>query len=200
VIGLLERKGFKVCELEMDQKRDGFSAEAEGRPLVVLGQIDNTPRKRMTCVHEAAHIILPMPEDEKLEEKIAYRFAGAFLLPQEVFVYEFGKFRHRIGLSELMELKDVFGVSMMGIMMRAKQLQMISNETHVKFCKYANKQGWRKMGEPDDDRCMCDETPARFKQLVRRAVAEENFTLSKGAALLKLDLNSFRKELQGMVV
>jgi Zn-dependent peptidase ImmA (M78 family)/transcriptional regulator with XRE-family HTH domain len=200
VVGLLERKGFKVCELELDLKMDGFSAEADGRPLVVLGQIDNKPRKRMTCVHEAAHIILPMPDDDKLEEKIAYRFAGAFLLPQEVFVYEFGKFRNRIGLSELMELKDVFGVSMMGIMVRAKQLQMISNETYVKFCKYANKPGWRKKGEPDDGRCMCDETPARFKQLVRRAVAEERITLSKGAALLKQDLNSFRKELQGMVV
>lgn len=200
VIGLLERKGFKVCELELDQKLDGFSAKADGRPLVVLGMIDNKPRKRMTCVHEAAHIILPMPEEEKLEEKIAARFAGAFLLPHEVFVYEFGKFRHRIGLRELMELKDVFGVSMMGIMKRAEQLRMISSETYVKFCKYANREGWRKTGEPDDRHCMCDETPARFKQLVRRAVAEERITLSKGAALLKQDLNSFRKDLQGMVV
>ena len=200
VIGLLERKGFKVCELELDQKMDGFSAEADGRPFVVLGQIKNKPRKRMTCVHEAAHIILPMPDDEKLEESIAYRFAGAFLLPKEVFVYEFGQFRHRIGLSELVELKDIFGVSMMGIMMRAKQLELISNETYVKFCKYANKQGWRIKGEPDDERCSCEETPVRFKQLVWRAVAEENISLSKGAALLKQDLNSFRKELQGMVI
>jgi len=70
----------------------------------------------------------------------------------------------------------------------------------VKFCKYANKQGWRKKGEPDDERCSCEETPMRFKQLVWRAVAEENISLSKGAALLKQDLNSFRKDFQGMVV
>lgn len=44
----VERKGFKVCELVLDANLDGFSANAAGRPLVVLGQIDNKPRKRMT--------------------------------------------------------------------------------------------------------------------------------------------------------
>lgn len=200
VMNLMERKGIKVCELELDPKLDGFSADADGAPLVVLAQTANKPRKRMTCVHEAAHVLLPMPTEKKLEEDIAYRFAGAFLLPKEIFVYEFGKHRNRIGLSELMELKDTFGVSMMGIMKRAEQLKMISSETYLHFCKYANKEGWRKKGEPDDGRCTCDETPMRFRQLVRRAVAEERITLSKGAALLKQDLNSFRKELQGLIV
>ena len=40
----------------------------------------------------------------------------------------------------------------------------------------------------------------RFRQLIRRAVAEERITLSKGAALLKQDLNTFRKELHGIIV
>lgn len=126
-----------------------------------------------------------MPDDEKLEESVAYRFAGAFLLPQEVFVYEFGKFRHRIGLGELMELKDVFGVSMMGIMKRAEQLNMISNKMYMKFCKFANRQGWRKNGEPDDGRCSCEETPGRFRQLVRRAVAEEKYYPFQGGCIVE---------------
>lgn len=199
VINLMERKGIKICELAFDSKLDGFSAEADGAPLIVLSETSNKPRKRMTCVHEAAHVLLPMPTDEKFEEDIAYRFAGAFLLPKENFVYEFGKYRNRIGLSELMELKDIFGVSMMAIMKRAEQLKTISSEMYVHFCKYANKEGWRSKGEPDDGRCTCDETPMRFRQLVRRGVAEERITLSKGAALLKQDLNAFRKELHSVI-
>ena len=200
VMNLMERKGIKICELTFDSKLDGFSADADGAPLIVLAETANKPRKRMTCVHEAAHVLLPMPKDEKLEENIATRFAGAFLLPRENFVYEFGKHRNRIGLSELMELKNVFGVSMMGIMKRAEQLKLISTETCLNFFKYANKEGWRSKGEPDDGRCTCDETPMRFRQLIRRAVAEERITLSKGAALLKQDLNTFRKELHGIIV
>jgi Zn-dependent peptidase ImmA (M78 family)/transcriptional regulator with XRE-family HTH domain len=200
VVGLLEREGIKVCETELDAGLDGFCAHVGNDPLVVIGMIGNVPRKRMTCTHELAHVVLPLPEDEKLEEEIAKRFAGAFLLPEETFKPSFGKFRNKIGLSELIELKSVFGTSIMAIMKRAEQLDMITSQTFVHFCKFANQQGWRKKGEPGDERCTCDETPARFRQLVWRAVAEQQISLSKGAALLKQDLAGFRLELRDVIM
>lgn len=200
VIGLLEREGVKVCEAELADGLDGFCAHADGDPLVVIAETRNVPRKRMTCTHEMAHIALPLPEDEKLEEEIVRRFAGAFLLPTETFQAAFGKFRNRIGLSELIELKAEFGASIMGIMKRAEQLRMITPSTYVSFCKFANQHGWRKCGEPDDGQCACEETPTRFRQLVWRAVAEGQISLSKGAALLKQDLDTFRHELSDVIV
>ena len=72
--------------------------------------------------------------------------------------------------------------------------------TYVSFCKFANQHGWRKCGEPDDGQCACEETPTRFRQLVWRAVAEGQISLSKGAALLKQDLDTFRHELSDVIV
>lgn len=201
VIGLLEREGIKVCETDLAVGLDGFCAHADGDPLVVISQTRNVPRKRMTCTHELAHVVLPLPEDdEKLEEEIAKRFAGAFLLPAETFQAAFGKFRNRIGLSELIEIKAEFGASIMAIMKRAEQLSMITPQTYVNLCKFANQHGWRKNGEPGDAQCACEEMPARFKQLVWRSVAEGQVSLSKGAALLKQDLDAFRRELQDVIM
>lgn len=200
VIGLLEREGIKVCETNLPGGLDGFCAHANDDPLVVIAQTTNVPRKRMTCTHEMAHVVLPLPKDEKLEEEIAKRFAGAFLLPEETFKAAFGKFRNRIGLSELIELKSEFGASIIAIMKRAEQLRMITPHTFVNLCKFANQHGWRKDGEPGDAKCACEETPTRFKQLVWRSVAEEQISLSKGASLLKEDLDTFRHELKDMIM
>ena len=120
--------------MDLPEGLDGFCAHADGDPLVVLARTNNVPRKRMTCTHEMAHIVLPLPEDEKLEEKIAKRFAGAFLLPAPTFKAAFGKFRNRIGLNELIELKIEFGASIMAIMKRAEQLVMVSPQTFRNFC------------------------------------------------------------------
>ena len=200
VVGLLEQNGIKVYETDLPGGLDGFCAHADDDPLVVIAQTPNVPRKRMTCTHEMAHVVLPLPEDEKLEEEIAKRFAGAFLLPAETFKAAFGKFRNRIGLNELIELKAKFGVSIMAIMKRAEQLNMVSPQTYVNLCKFANQHGWRRDGEPGDVKCACEETPTRFKQLVWRSVAESQISMSKGASLLKEDLDALRRELKDVIM
>ncbi|OGV72727.1 MAG: hypothetical protein A3K19_02820 [Lentisphaerae bacterium RIFOXYB12_FULL_65_16] len=201
VVGLLESKSIKVCELDVGPDLDGFCAATDAGPLVVLGATTNLPRRRMTSTHELAHVVLPLPDDEKLEEAIVRRFAGAFLLPREAFTDAFGKCRNGVGLRELIELKLTFGASIMAIMKRAEQLELVSVAMFERFCRYASQQGWRKpgQGEPGDDCYNGDETPSRFRQLVWRAVAEQQISLSKGAALLKQDLNSFRRDLKEVI-
>jgi hypothetical protein len=89
----------------------------------------------------------------------------------------------------------------MAIMKRAEQLELVSVAMFERFCRYASQQGWRRPGEgePGDDCYNGDETPSRFRQLVWRAVAEQQISLSKGAALLKQDLNSFRRDLKEVI-
>jgi Zn-dependent peptidase ImmA (M78 family) len=200
VVELAEFHGIKVFEAPTDEKDfDGFSAETEAGPIIVLASWlgKNIPRKRMTATHELGHLVLTLPPgiEEKAEEAIMRRFAGAFLLPKATFIAAFGARRETVSLEELIEMKGLFGASIMAIMMRAKQFGLISERTTEAFFKYANTHGWRKLGEPGDDRYNGHEHYSRFRQLVYRAAAEGEITLSKGASMLGVPLGQFRAAL-----
>lgn len=202
LVELLETQGIKVYETELEEDDcDGFSADTEIGPVIVLALKNNVLRKRMTLAHELAHVVLPLADSlsAKEEENIVKRFAGALLLPKETFLAEFGKMRNAISLAELIEMKANFGASIMAIMMRAKQLGLISEPVFVRFCKETGP--WRSAKqEPGDEQYCGNETHSRFKQLVQRAVAEDQISMSKGAALLRQNLGTFRHELREVFV
>ncbi len=205
VVELLESRGIKVFEVDTgDDAFDGFYAWTEAGPVVVLASKlnSNLLRKRMTAVHELAHVILPMADalTEKEEEKLVNRFAGALLLPEETFVAQFGRARGAISLAELIELKTNFGASISAIMMRARQLELISEAVFLRFWKRHGSTWRSEKKEPGDDRYRGNESHSRFRQLVHRAVAEDQISLSKGAALLNQSLGDFRRELQEVFV
>ncbi len=198
---LLEDNGIKVHEVETEDDRfDGFSADTDLGPVVVVSKkLDNNLlRKRMTLVHELAHIILDIPDSlsHKEKEAITSRFAGAILLPKDAFGREFGKHRDAISLGELIEMKFQFGASIWAIMYRARQLGWITEAVFKRFCSAASK--WRsEKKEPGDDEYfdhgLSHETNSRFRQLVYRGVAEGEISVSKGADLLEISLGAFRK-------
>lgn len=202
LVELLESRGIKVYETELEENDcDGFSADTEIGPVIVLALKNNVLRKRMTLAHELAHVVLPLAASlsPKEEENIVKRFAGALLLPKETFLAEFGTMRNAVSLAELIEMKANFGASIMAIMMRAKQLGLITEGGFVRFCKQTG--GWRKLKrEPGDELYCGNETHSRFKQLVQRAVAEDQISMSKGAAMLRQSLGAFRRELQEVFV
>jgi Zn-dependent peptidase ImmA (M78 family)/DNA-binding XRE family transcriptional regulator len=198
---LLELHGIKVHEAQTsDEAFDGFSGKANDQPVVVIASwLDrNLPRKRMTEVHELAHVVLNVPDSLQGRdlERIINRFAGALLLPKDSFVKMFGDSRQTISLGELIQIKAYFGVSIMAIMKRAEQLQLISPAIYKRFCIFANQQKWRVVGEPGDDKYRGDESHSRFRQIVFRAVAEGAISSSRGAAYLKIGLDEFRGEFQ----
>lgn len=195
---LLEEKGVKVMELEgAADDFDGLCADSDVGPVIVIADWlrNNLARKRLSAVHELGHVVLRIPEgmDSKTEEALVMRFAGAFLMPQKTFTEAFGRKRTGISVGELIALKARFGASCMAIMKRAEQLGLISRYTYEQFFIFANRNNWRTK-EPGNDEYRGDETSCRFKQLVLRGVAEEQITSTKGAALLGLSLEEFRKE------
>ena len=200
VIEMVEAHGIKVYEAEtQDRAFDGFSAETEAGSVIVLAAWlnGNLLRKRMTTLHELAHLVLPVPADvpEHIEEAIAKRFAGALLLPRERFIAEFGTRRHMVSLAELIELKVSFGASIWAIMMRARELGLIADAVFERFL--AIQRAWDlDRGEPGDDAYKGNETYSRFRQLVQRAASEDLISLSKAAALLNLGLDTFRRDLR----
>lgn len=200
---LMESNGIKVFEADVvGTDFDGLSAETSAGPVVVLASHlnKNLPRRRMTSTHELAHVVVDFADnDEKLEEEFAKRFAGAFLLPAETFTNAFGRHRQRISLGELIDLKVQFGASIMAIMKRAEQLKLISAAAFKNFCIIASKERWRSQGEPGDDKFAGREGDGRFKQLVLRAVSEEQISVSRGAALLGQSLHEFRDALRSVI-
>ena len=100
-----------------------------------------------------------------------------------------GKRRSKITVWELVKLKEMYGVSIQAIMMRAHLLGIVSEATYKKFWAMVNAKGWKKQ-EPGDYSGI--ERANRFEQLVHRAAAEEVITLSKAAELLNMPLSAFR--------
>lgn len=197
---LMELKGIKVCEAPTDNTQfNGLCSRTQRGPVVVLGSWlnQNLLRKRMTEVHELAHIVLRVPADlsKKDEEKLVWSFAGELFLPEEAFRDAFGENRTSLAIAELIELKQLFGASIMAIVYRAKTLGLIDDALFQAFWKYVSANHWRKNGEPEDDRYEGNESHSRFRQLVLKAVAEDKISMSKGAAFLHMDLDQFRREL-----
>jgi len=148
---LLEEKGIKVyLSNDSDPKFDGLCADSlqneKEIPYVVLSRTCNILRRRMTAVHELAHIASEQfVEDlsERDEEKYVNKVAGSILLPEKEFVNVFGKNRNQVAFQELVDMKRLFGVSISSIMYRARELSLITEARYKGFIfKLGNK--WRR--------------------------------------------------------
>jgi Zn-dependent peptidase ImmA (M78 family)/DNA-binding XRE family transcriptional regulator len=196
VTTLLEDKGIKIFETRIDEGSvDGLQARTDAGDVIVLNvgtetRRLNIPRQRLTAVHELGHVVVPIPPEternEKVTEALVWRFAGAFMLPRKTFESAFGENRKRISLDELIELKVIFGASIMAIMRRADELEMISKATSERFWKFAKDNHWNSVGEPGDGRFTEPPRNARFCSLVRRAASEGAITASRHDMLLKI--------------
>lgn len=96
IVNLLEKKGFVIAVLDLDEKIDAFSQWRNGRPYIFIGNESTTAvRSRFDVAHELGHILLHSHidieniQDTKVLERIereANRFASALLLPLEAFI------------------------------------------------------------------------------------------------------------------
>jgi Zn-dependent peptidase ImmA (M78 family) len=192
-VEISEGKRVKVVEVDSPKEFDGLSGQANSRPVIVLAKWlkDDLSRKRLTILHEIGHLLLWFSSaiDEKTEEKICYRFAGAMLIPRKVFEKEFGGVRRQVWLEELLDIKLRYGISLAAIVQRALDLKLIGQDQYRIFQKYRSARGWRK-DEPGS--YVGREFSSRFEQLVLRAAAEEYISLSKAASLLKKSLSEIK--------
>lgn len=196
LIELLEDNGFKIIEVDADEKFDGLSGFAEDMtiPVIAVLKEQDLVRKRFTIAHELGHLLLDFSDtEEKFSEKLCHAFAGALLLPKNVMIEELGRKRNKITEWELKKLKGIYGASMQAIMARAYQLNIISDYTWRSFNINMNKEGWKK-NEPGTYEGK--ERANRFKQLVLLAAAEQIISFSKAAGLLNKPLAEFEKEIQ----
>jgi len=144
---------------------DAFSVWFDDRPIVVLGtDKGSTARSRFDAAHELGHGVLHAREDigTKQAENEAHQFAASFLMPEATIRSELSP---SVDWRQLMDLKARWGVSLGALLIRARDLGILSPQRYVSAMKYMSARGWRKL-EPGDKALGSPEEP----RLVRTAV------------------------------
>ena len=203
---LLEEKGLKVLTIPLPDRVSGFTClvnrpKAQGDlPVIVVNDRFSLERRRLTLAHELAHRLIDTDSlPDKEEERAANVFAGAFLMPRAHLLREVGKHRNALGYKELIDLKRLYRVSGAALLMRLRQLDVISEGILVYIFQTIGR-GWRSQ-EPQElegaEKRGQHERALRFERLCYRALAEELISLSKAAELLRLPVPEVEAGLKG---
>ncbi|MBN8719268.1 MAG: ImmA/IrrE family metallo-endopeptidase [Sediminibacterium magnilacihabitans] len=194
-VELLEDNHIKVVEVSGGDSFDGMQTWVNGKFPVIAINIDkvkSSDRIRFTILHELCHLLLRLKHlSEKQKEKFCHQFAAAMLLPAETAVQELGAKRNKVMIQELGALKKQYGISIQAIVMRAKDLGILSESYCKQFFFMMNQMGW-KVNEPVEYEGV--EKSNRFEQLLFRALGEELISMSKAAALNNQTLAEFREK------
>jgi Zn-dependent peptidase ImmA (M78 family) len=190
VVWLLESNGAIASRGVLDSARiDALSAlRPNERPWVFLGaDKSSAARSRFDAAHELAHILLHQdvteanlsnPVEWKQVESQADRFASAFLLPAEGFAADMA----RPTLDAMRIMKTRWRVSIAAMIMRARDLDIVSDEGARRLSMSRARRGWSRQ-EPLDET-----TPAEEPVLFRKAFSLVLDLPSVGSAQVLADL------------
>lgn len=180
----IEDKGGIVVEYKSESVRfDGLSGRANNKyPILVINSGIPDDRKRFDLAHELGHLVMNCQHlKPKEEESLAYRFAGALLLPKDSVFTNIGEKRKHILANELGYLKNKFGISMQACLRRALDLEIISNSYYKKTQIHFNKMKW-KQKEPFN--YLGTENPQKLHQLIYYGLTEGMITPNKAEELV----------------
>lgn len=188
---LLENNFVHVMLINGDKPFDGISAlaysnESQLKAAAVVSK-KNIPgeRQRLNLAHELGHIVLDVPKGLD-EEKVAFRFGGAFLAPKETVLKAVGTRREHFQPRELFILKKIFGISIQALLFRLKDLDIISQTSFSNWYRIINKNNWKK-NEPMP---MKEEKSHWFEKNVLHAFSEGMISSDEAARLLGEDIDS----------
>ena len=192
---LLEERGIKVFKLSLPGSVDGLSCRVrrvggDDVRVVVRSTVKSFERQRFTIAHELGHIVMDIPSTVR-EERACQRFAGAFLAPGDELIREVGRRRLNFGFGELIEIKHMFGISAAALVMRMRDLGIITEAT-LRDIFGGIGSNWRTDEPLPLER---EESPTRFLRLCLRALAENEISESKAAELLRLRVS----EIEGIM-
>jgi Zn-dependent peptidase ImmA (M78 family)/transcriptional regulator with XRE-family HTH domain len=191
LLGLLEDRGVVVYETRGIDGFDGLSGRFGTAPFVAVSRDLPADRVRFTAAHELAHILCEFSGNES-PEGMCHGFAAAFLLPQAALEKAFAPSRRKIGLGELGEVKEAFGISLQAIMYRAHALGFVSDRQLRAFRETVKAKGWTTT-EPVE--YAGRERAARFRRLLHYAVAADILDAERAAELAGIPAEELKKEI-----
>ena len=189
----LEKKGVRIIKIDFgfNYVHEGLSGWAEQRqvPVIVLNaRQQDLSRIRFTLLHELGHLLLLMSDNLEIDlvERLCDTFAGAVLLPADILVQEFGRNRTAISMPELRRIKELYGISIQAIMVRARITGLISYEAF---------QNWKtgELSDRDFGQYNGTEEPQRFLQMLYRCLSERKIGFDKAAQLAGKDEAELRQ-------
>lgn len=165
IINVLEHNGIIVSSFNpfygrLNYKIDGYTQQVRIKNnklfcVIVEDYKESWARKNFSLAHELGHIILhnsynyselSKSEQNQLENE-ANLFASAFLLPKDEFIEDMKSVR---SLNDFVRLKQKWFVSIGAMLIRAKQLGIITNDEYLKYIKNYSYHRYRK-NEPLDN-------------------------------------------------
>jgi len=188
LVSRLENIGILIIYLDIDIREfSGINGSVSGRPYIAVKSCMTPERKRFTIVHELVHMFFGVDNDSH-DERICDEVAGVFLLGYTDALRELGPKRtHLLGDAEL--IAKEYGISMGCLARRARDCKIITQNVYEKYCRTASVRGWRK----EEPSRIMEEEPTLFKQLVFRAVSEEEISIRKGAEILHVTPSEIEK-------
>jgi Zn-dependent peptidase ImmA (M78 family) len=203
LVELLEERGIKVLVVDSQENIDGLAAqvrrgEREPVRVIVIRRGVHGERQRFNLAHELGHMVMDAEGDERFHEKVAQRFAGAFLMPAEALRSNVGRHRSSIGWSELFALKQLFGVSVQAIVYRCGDLGIFPLSMTQRLFREFSRLGYRSAPnyEPNP---LPEERPERFDRLCYRALAEAAISEPKTAELLNISVHELNRRMEAPV-
>lgn len=136
ILRFLERKGIAVMSDTLPEEVWGLSTWTNtGRPIIIVDmreQKTTVERLRFTAAHELGHLLFYFPSDmeEKAKEKLCDKFAGVFIFPPETLKEELGEHRTQLYLDELIDLKELYGVSVAALVHTAYDMEIIDRQQY----------------------------------------------------------------------
>ena len=135
MIRVVENAGAVVTTFEISTKEIDALSIASPRPIIIMKKDEiSACRARFGHAHEIAHFVGHDGQltGDKGSEAEANRFAGAFLMPRSSFSKEFPKLRGgtQINWKALSELKLRWRVSKAGMLYRARQLGLLTEDQY----------------------------------------------------------------------
>jgi|SRR5271157_4236276 len=200
LVELLEERGIKVLVVDCDKNIDGLAAQirrsrGEPVPIIVIRRGLQGERQRFSLAHELGHMVMDLEGDERLREKTAHRFAGAFLIPAEALWSKVGRHRSSISWSELFSLKGQFGASVQALTYRCSDLGILSATFSQRLFQEYSRLGFRTAPHYEPNH-LPEEEPRRFERLCYRALAEHAISEPKTAELLDTTVHELNRRMQ----
>lgn len=182
IIEIAELMGFTVINMDyQEEKVDAFSSmnmiNNKSYFVITTGDTGSFYRQQFSIAHEIGHWVLhqninPQELDKneyKIIEDEANKFASIFLLPKESFGVELGN-KIVDEIDTYYNLKRKWNVSMAAMIMRAKDLDIITTAQQTKLYKQMHYRKWRNP-EPFDLETKTT-VPVAFKQSLELLIDE----------------------------
>lgn len=159
-----EKAGGIVISIPKLPGREAFAVWAGDRPIVGIVTASSSDRLRFSFAHEIGHLLMHVrPTSQRDAERDAHKFAAELLMPETALRYDF---QRGMDLNALGALKLKWGVSINSLVMRARELNLLSRRQMDTLMKQIASRGWRSREPEHLDLPL--EKPRAFRQMAEQ--------------------------------